>query len=391
MLGAMVTAASLHHLRLFYAAYFGAMGLILPFFPVYLSQKGLEVALIGLCTGLLSLAKIIAPPWTGSLLDRHASPGGRHVRRFVFLASLAGTFLAAMLAHVAPLWPLLIVTFAFGLLWSAVLPLADGISVTVSEAAIVEYGHLRLWGSVGFVVVSLAAGRWLVDHAIDTFPYCLALLLFLMALAARGFPRDVSFASVSERAPGRYPASFFFLLTVAFLMQASHGAYYGLYSLYLIRLGYNGTEVGALWVLGVLAEILLMWRGSRAAQEADPARLMVACLLLAAIRWLGIGLLHSWYALALLQLLHAASFAAFHVAAITSVRRLAPQGAHAAAQGWYSAAGFGFGAMSGIAGCALVAQQVGYPQAFLLCAAIAVLGVPAAVRIHTCGRGDHSD
>jgi len=381
MLGSMVSTASLHHLRLFYAAYFGAMGLILPFFPVYLSASGMEVGLVGIFTGLLSLAKVIAPPWTGSVLDRYASPGAHHVRRFVLYASLMASLLAVSLVFSPPLWPLLCVTFGFGLLWAAVLPLADGISVTVSEAAIVEYGHLRLWGSVGFVVVSLAAGTWLVDAHIGVFPYWLAGLLLLMALSARGFPDDVVYNDRQTQGRGRYPAVFFFLLAASFLMQASHGAYYGLYSLYLMRLGYSGMEIGGMWVLGVLAEILLMWRGSRAVQNADPAWVLGGCLLLAALRWLGIGLLHQWYWLALLQLLHAASFAAFHVAAITAVRRLAPANCHAAAQGWYSAAGFGLGAMIGITGCGMIAQHIGFSQAFFVCTGIALLGVPFAMKL----------
>jgi len=377
----MVSTASLHHLRLFYAAYFGAMGLILPFFPVYLSASGMEVGLVGMFIGLLALAKVIAPPWTGYILDRYAAPGAHHIRRFVLYASLAASLLAMSLAFAPSIWPLLCVTFGFGLLWAAVLPLADGISVTVSEAAIVEYGHLRLWGSVGFVAVSLAAGKWLVDTRIDAFPYWLAGLLLLMALSARGFPDDVEYNDHPDQGRGRYPAAFFFLLAASFLMQASHGAYYGLYSLYLMRLGYSGMEIGALWVLGVLAEIILMWRGSRAVQNADPAWVLGGCLLLAALRWLGIGLLSQWYWLAPLQLLHAASFAAFHVAAITAVRRLAPAERHAAAQGWYSAAGFGLGAMAGITGCGIIAQHAGFPQAFLVCTGIALLGVPFAMKL----------
>jgi len=377
----MVSTASLHHLRLFYAAYFGAMGLILPFFPVYLSASGMEVGMVGMFIGLLSLAKVIAPPWTGSVLDRYALPGAHYIRRFVLYASLAASLLAVLLAFTSPTWLLLCVIFGFGLLWAAVLPLADGISVTVSESSSVEYGHLRLWGSIGFVIVSLVAGKWLVDTHINAFPYWLGGLLLLMAVSAKGFPDDVGYNNGNIRDRSPYPAAFFFLLIVSFLMQASHGAYYGLYSLYLMRLGYSGMEIGFLWVLGVLAEILLMWKGSRVVQQADPARLLGGCLLLAALRWLGIGLLHQWYWLILLQLLHAASFAAFHVAAITAVRRLAPPGRHASAQGWYSATGFGLGAMLGITGCGMIAQHVGFSQAFFVCVGIALLGVPVAMQL----------
>ena len=80
-----------------------------------------------------------------------------------------------------------------------------------------------------------------------------------------------------------------------------------------------------------------------------------------------------------LQLLHAASFAAFHVTAIAWVKRLAPGGRHSAAQGLYSAAGFGLGSTIGIMGCGVIADLFSYSIAFFTCAGIAVLGIPLAL------------
>ena len=80
----MVSHASLLHIRLFYAAYFAAMGIVLPFFPVYLAGRGMDVAAIGVFTGLLSVAKVLAPPAVGRALD-----GYPHPARFILFASLA--------------------------------------------------------------------------------------------------------------------------------------------------------------------------------------------------------------------------------------------------------------------------------------------------------------
>jgi len=158
-------------------------------------------------------------------------------------------------------------------------------------------------------------------------------------------------------------------------MQASHGAYYGFYSLYLVELGFQGWQIGAFWVLGVAAEIVLMWTCSRYLQNAAPARVLGVCLVLAALRWLGIGMAQYWLWLVLLQLLHAATFAAFHISAVTWVRRLAPASRHAAAQGWYSACGFGMGTTVGIMACGWISEQSGYTAAFFACSAVAMLGL----------------
>ena len=370
----MVSASSLHHIRLFYAAYFGAMGLILPYFPVYLSERGLDVAAIGMITGLLAMARVFSPPLVGHMLDKKPSSKG-----FITGACLVAALFVLMLSWAVNIWLIAAVVLAFGFLWSAVLPLTDGISIHVSEAAWVDYGRLRVWGSIGFVVASLAGGAWLADADMLRFPYWLCLLLIVTAVAARGFPVDISNAANEGEARERFTPAFFALLVTGFLMQASHGAYYGFYSLYLVELGYEGWQIGAFWVVGVAAEIVLMWACSRPLQQAAPIWVLSTCLLLASFRWLGIGLASDWWWLILLQLLHAASFAAFHISSITWVKRLAPSASHAAAQGWYSACGFGLGTTLGIMGCGWISAQLGYAAAFYACSAVALLGLLSAI------------
>ena len=373
----MVTPASLNRIRLFYAAYFAAMGLVLPFFPVYLDGRGFDAVLIGFMTGLMALAKVVAPPWIGHLLDSRPQDQGH---RFIVIASWLAAFAALVIAFVFNIYLLAVIILLFGILWAAVLPLADGLSVSVSELEMADYGRLRVWGSIGFVFASLLGGIWLTGEHVASFPYLLAALMVVLALAARGFPR-VEPLHETDSGLTPFPRAFYLLLAVAFIMQISHGAYYGFFSLYLVDAGFSGWQIGLYWVIGVLAEIVLMWRWSRAVQLRAPALVFSICLALAALRWLGTGLTTNMVLLVGLQLLHAASFAAFHVSAIAWVKRIAPDNRHGAAQGLFSAAGFGLGTTIGIMGCGLIVGSMGYAMAFYICAAIAALGIPLALML----------
>lgn len=377
----MVTHASLNRIRLFYAAYFAAMGLVLPFFPVYLDGRGFDAVLIGFMTGLMALAKVVAPPWIGHLLDSRPQDQGH---RFIVIASWLAALAALVIAFVFNIYLLALIVLLFGVLWAAVLPLADGLSVAVSELEMADYGRLRVWGSIGFVLASLLGGVWLTGEHIDTFPYLLAALMVVLALAARGFPRVEQLHDADSGATP-FPGAFYLLLAVAFIMQVSHGAYYGFFSLYLADAGFSGWQIGLYWVIGVLAEIVLMWRWSRAVQMRAPAVVFSLCLALAALRWLGTGLTTHMVLLIGLQLLHAASFAAFHVSAIAWVKRIAPDNRHGAAQGLFSAAGFGLGTTVGIMGCGLIVGSMGYAMAFYLCAAVAAIGIPLALMLPKSG------
>ncbi len=375
-LAAMVTTHALHHIRLFYAAYFAAMGLILPFFPVFLHRQGFDAGSIGLLVGLLAAAKVIAPPCAGRVLDGRSS---RFSRRFVVLAALLGGMLAWMLGWFHDIYLLAMVVFLFGVFWATILPLTDGLSVSVAETALVDYGRLRVWGSIGFILASALGGIWLNDAHMQSFPWIVAMLMGVMALAARGFPLHPAAASTADAgADAVCWRPFLLLLLTGFLMQASHGAYYGFFSLYLADAGYRGWQIGAFWIVGVLAEVLLMWRWGGFLERCNPGRVFVLCLLLAALRWVGTALTLSWWLLVPLQLLHAATFAAFHIAAVTSVGRWMGGSRHASAQGWYSAMGFGLGGTLGIMGSGWVVAQAGFEPAFWLCAAVALLAVPVA-------------
>lgn len=373
----MVTAASLHHIRLFYTAYFAAMGLILPFFPVYLSSLDYSVTMIGMMTGLLAAAKVIAPPCSGYWLDVRGMAAGRFIVLASCLAAVcAGLFNLASDSMAA----FIMIIVLFGMLWAAVLPLTDGLSIHVSEAALADYGRLRVWGSIGFVATSLLGGVVFEAISLAWFPWFLVILMLVMALAGRGFP-SIEHVEVPDMAYSGFSATLLLLFVVSFLMQVSHGAYYGFFSLYLLDVGYSGWQVGAFWVMGVLAEIVLMWWWAKPIQSMPLMPVMLVCLLLTSLRWLGTGWSHAWWLLIVLQCLQAVSFAAFHIAAVTWVKRLAPPHRHAAAQGWFSATGFGLGTTVGIMGCGLIVQYYGFSMAFYACASVALLAMLLARRL----------
>jgi len=371
----MYRALPLVSIRLFYASYFAGMGLILPFFPVYLAGLGWDNGMVGLFVGILAFTKVLSPPVVGHLLDASRR---RHVYITGFI--LAAALSIAMLPMAGHAIMLALLILVFGLAWSAALPLTDGISLVAAEASMVDYGRLRVWGSIGFIVSSLAGGAWLVG-GIAVFPFALAALLVVCAFSAAGFPVQPQSAEAGDRTSQAFTGPFRRLLATSFAMQASHGAYYGFFSLYLFAAGYSGWQIGLLWSLGVLAEIGLMWRCSRLIQQAAPAFVLSLCLLLAALRWLGIGWSDSWPVLVCMQLLHAATFAAFHVSAVTWAKKLAPSKRQASAQGWYSASGFGLGTTLGVIACGWLAEQVSYQSAFFACAIVALLGLFVSTRL----------
>ncbi len=364
----------LNAIRGYYAFYFAAMGVILPFFPLWLQQRDLSVGMIGVVSGLLAAGKVVAPPLAGWLADCHP-PGGLCGMMVVALSASAVVALSWWCPWGS--WALGLSVLLFGMLWAATLPLADQLSIAVSEMALGSYGRLRAFGSIGFMVASLAGGFLLVgEERIILLPPLVAVLLFFAAACGGAFPSPQQHASlepcaISEGAPKLLRV----LIIAGFLMQFSHGAYYGFFSLHLDLLGYTRWQIGAFWMIGVLAEVILMWRWSDRLHAVAPWRVLALCLLLAAVRWIATASVTQWWSIALLQLLHAASYAAFHITALVWVQRWAPTGRVAAAQGWFSAASFGLGASLGMMACGWVIAAASFTAAWWFCALVALLAL----------------
>ncbi len=135
----------------------------------------------------------------------------------------------------------------------------------------------------------------------------------------------------------RDPA-FVAVLAAASLIQASHAVYYGFSALEWHGAGLDGTAIAALWALGVIAEIVLFAVSGRLPPFFQPVMLLMLGAIGGALRWAAMALDPPVFALPWLQLLHALSFGATHLGALSFVARHAPVGQGATAQGYLAIA-----------------------------------------------------
>jgi PPP family 3-phenylpropionic acid transporter len=133
----------------------------------------------------------------------------------------------------------------------------------------------------------------------------------------------------------REPA-FLAVVAAASLIQASHAVYYGFSTIDWQAAGLGGEAIGALWALGVLAEIALFAFSGRI--QIAPMTLIMVGACGAAVRWTAMALDPPTVLLPVLQCLHALSFGATHLGALGFLARVAPAGSSARAQGYLAVA-----------------------------------------------------
>jgi PPP family 3-phenylpropionic acid transporter len=236
---------------------------------------------------------------------------------------------------------------------------------------------------VSFILAGLAAG-WLIAGRSPSI--VLPLLLGCLALtvlstvtlpAARGPVGTVSLAAWLQLLRDR--RLLLFILAAGFI-QSSHAMLYGFGSLRWLEAGYSEDAVGLLWAIGVVAEVILFAFGAILVRQLGPIGLLLLGGVAGMLRWVLFALFTSLPVLVLIQLLHALTFAATHLAAVYFLVRQAPAGLAATAQGLYGAIAWG-----GLFGLAMLASGTLYAAfagaAFHAMAAMCLVGVFCALML----------
>ncbi len=366
-------------LALFYAGYFLAVGVQLPFWPVWLAGRGLSAAEIGALLALSQWVKVGANPLLGAMADR-----ARDRRRFMVLLAVAAAAGYCLCAPARGFAAILAPTLVAAAAAAALLPLADATTLGLGArgGGSVDYGRVRLWGTLAFIAATLLGGRLLTGQSSELVLELLIAISILIVLACALVPRATGVAQARSREHWRAlvngrNATF---IAAAALVQGSHAVYYAFGTLFWQRLGIADMTIAALWAEGAVAEVALFYAGARLVRRMGPGALMAAGGAGAVVRWTLTPFIASAPVLAVVQPLHALSFAATHLGAMHYLARRVPAGAAGTAQSLYNALVGGAGAgLASLAAGALYGRYGG--GAYLAMAAMAAAGALLALLI----------
>jgi PPP family 3-phenylpropionic acid transporter len=357
----------------FYFFYFAYLGTFAPFFSLYLDGAGLKPSDIGVIMALPQVTRIIAPHLWSWLADKTSAP--MRVVRFtglagsaVFIGIFAGTQFALIFATI----------FAMTFFWSAALPLLEATTLTHLGEDTGRYGAVRVWGSIGFIAAVIGVGHLLDYVSLSAVPVVVfAMMIGILACAFMTPEAPIAHHSgeTSVRRVVLRPEVMALIGAGAF-MSAAHGPYYTFFSIHLVGQGYSKSATGWLWALGVICEIAIFAWMPRLLRAYTLRAILIASFALAVVRFLAIAwLAGSLAALLLAQVLHAATFGAFHAASIGYVHKLFKGRLQSRGQAIYGSISFGVGGAIGAFASGFAWDVWGASITFTLGAACALAGM----------------
>lgn len=360
-------------LSAFYFFYFAVLGVLVPYWGLYLKDLGFGPGHIGVLMAIPLATKIVAPNIWGWLADTVA----RGKSLLPLAAALALVIFTSLFAAESFLW-IALAMVGFSFFWNATLPSMEAITLNFLGERWHRYGVVRLWGSVGFIVLVASMG-WIIDgHGASMVLPAISLLLAGMWVSVVSVPgigaadagRD---GSGIERHPALQPHVIAFLLC-CMLMQAAHAPFYAFFTLYLEEYGYNKSLIGGLWALGVVAEIAVFMFMHRLFGVFRIATLLQLSFVVTVVRWLLVAAFPELVSVIVAsQLLHAVTFGVYHASAIQLIHRLFRASHQHRGQALYSSVSFGVGGSLGSLYSGYLWEQAGPASIYVAAAAAATV------------------
>lgn len=306
----------------FFFLYFAYVGLVSPYASLFFLERGFSVIEIAALMSMLQITRIVGP-FSWCWLSDYISNRIGIIRFCACLAALVFLCIYFLQGYIG----FFIWMFVLHTILSSLMPLGESATVHAlykDNSFDKRYGRLRLWGSIGFIAMVLAASELFQRKTIELYPIVGSVVLIALAL--------VTFCLHEPKMERRKlvrgellivlfnPDVRWFLLS-GFFMIFAHAALYVFYSLYLSDLGYDKFQIGLFWALGVAAEVIFFYFQSKVLSRLDAEVVLQAAFGIGVIRFILIAFLPITSVLIVAQLMHAGTFAAHHSAATKLLQR----------------------------------------------------------------------
>ncbi len=324
-----------------------SVGSGLPYVGLWLKSQAMTDLEVGFILACPSFAMVATTLLIGRFADR-----AKDWRSSIILCNWTIVLLVGVLIFASGFVQILIIWTLWGLVIMAKFPILDAAAVRMSRHRNIEFHKIRAFGSIGFVVGTLLAGPFFEWAGIESFTLLIFALAVLRAIASHALPffrhgMQQSSPSWSGDEYGKNNSSghpslstgdntkklwFLLVLTGSALLNASHAFYYTFSTIVWTDDGFSKTTISLLWSVGVVCEIVLMWKFAAIQKNYSARVLLIAAAIAAFIRWLCFGFEPGLAMLFGLQLLHGVTFALMFLATVNFIANWTPVEVSARAQ-----------------------------------------------------------
>ena len=213
--------------------------------------------------------------------------------------------------------PLYMILISFSLLlFAPILPMTEAVFNISKNRFSENYGKIRLSGSLSFLFTVLLIGIFIEQYSLDIYPVLFlaaSFILLINIIFMENQDSSINVLSYKNNIKSLIlQKEYLIVLTVCSLIQSSHAMYYSFSTILWSNIGLSVNNIGKLWGIAIIAEILLFYKISKLKVKNNFYLFLSLSAFLSSIRWLATYVTSDFYLLILIQLLHAISFGLTH-------------------------------------------------------------------------------
>jgi MFS family permease len=311
---------------LIYFLFMSARAIFNPFVTVYLQEKGLPVQSIGFIVAANSLIIIVAQPFWGLISDKLQS-----VKQALIICLVSQGLISLLLIKSEGFFLISVFFCVYTFFSSPEGTLLDTWSLRAIKLVKDEnaFGHLKLWGCLGFAMSSVFAGYFISRHStgdiIPVFSVVLIALAVVMFFIKIENKKDISLKlKISDLSLIVKDKPFLLFLLFIVIMQYPHRAAYTFYPALVMSLGGTKDIVGYCSAIMFVSEALILFFSKSLLSNIAPQYLIMGSSLSFILWQFGYTLVTKPVHVMLLSLMDGPSFALFTVGTLYYMDKIAP-------------------------------------------------------------------
>ena len=327
-----------------------ALGALVPFLALVLQERGVTGWVLTAALGALPLSRLVFGPLWSVLADKYQAPA-----RMVRIGAALSAIGALLLWAVPPGWLVIVAMLVLSIGRAPAGPVLDGLTLK-SLTNRSEYGRVRRWGSVGFMVGAVGVG-WLVDHTgFGPIEVAAGATFLFLALSVRmpstdAIERVEILPALKALVSDRFVR---WMIPAAALHFAPHVGNTSFIAVHIDGLGHAALWTGLAIAAGVTLEVWLMGHSARLLNRFGPERMLILAMILAVPRWALMTVVTDPVAIVLVNTVHGITFGLFWISGVALMSARAPAEVATSGQGLLALAVGGFGSSLGVMGASWI-------------------------------------
>lgn len=334
------------NLKALYFAAFGALGCFFPFLTYYFQEKGLSYTEIGIAYAIFSITGVVTQPIWGFITDKYLNK-----RITIIITMILSSIVVYNFTLAKSFYYVLFSIIVFLIFQSSIIPVTDAYTYEIIEDnQDIQYGRIRLMGSVGYAVMALLGGIIIKSLGINSgfFIYSFIILIgavqvYKIDFQGNSSKNKVTLTDVTSLLKDRR----FLLLMIAILINnISFGSNNSYISLLIQATGGDVSILGLLGFTLAISELPTLFFGRKLLKKYGELNIFNLGVFLFAIRYFLSSICTSYIWVIVIQAMQGITFSLFLIASLQYLSKITPPSIRTSAMTFYTAV-CGIGAFIG--------------------------------------------